>query len=113
MVTTLVMQNKEKKHEISKLKSDHNDWKVIESDDYDEALNIIQSGDVDALALAAAIGAEKIILVGFDGFPSGDPRYNEMNEIFYLFSERFSEIIVKAITPTTYNISQSSIYAYK
>lgn len=58
MQTTLVMHNKDKKYELSKLVSEHQDWKVIEADDYYEALNIIQSGHVDALALGQEVSCE-------------------------------------------------------
>lgn len=55
MTTTLVMQNKKFKHEISKLLSEHRDWDVIETDNYSEAIQKIQTGGVDALAVAAEV----------------------------------------------------------
>ena len=59
MVTTLVMQSKNNKCTLSKLASEHQDWDLIEIDDYQDAMSQIQSGKVDALAIA-------------DEVPSGD-----------------------------------------
>ncbi len=61
MQTTLVMRNKDKKYELSKLVSEHRDWKLIEANDYYDALNIIQSGNVDALALGQDVSSEDCI----------------------------------------------------
>lgn len=65
-----------------------------------------------ALALAGAAGARNIFLAGFDGFEVSDPRHQEMNAIFDLFRQAFPETSVTALTPSTYNVAQSSIYAY-
>ena len=69
---------------------------------------------VGAYALAVAISgkAEHIYLAGFDGFPSDDPRAQEMQEIFDLFMvlpEGTPELTL--LTPTRYrNISTHSVY---
>lgn len=65
-----------------------------------------------ALAVSQAVGARRIFLAGFDGFEAGDPRQQEMNHLLDLFRQRFSEVPITALTPTTYNLEQSSIYAY-
>ena len=65
-----------------------------------------------ALALAAAAGARRVFLAGFDGFEASDPRQQEMNELFDLFRRTFPGIEVIALTPTRFNVTQSSVYAY-
>lgn len=65
-----------------------------------------------ALALAVAAGAERIFLVGFDGFGVGDARQREMDAVFSLFGQRFSEVELAALTPSSYDVSQSSVYAF-
>ena len=65
-----------------------------------------------ALAIAAASGARHVYLAGFDGFSSSDPRHQEMNALFDLFGAQFPDIGITALTPSSYNVSKSSIYAY-
>jgi 4-hydroxy 2-oxovalerate aldolase len=65
-----------------------------------------------ALAIAAASNTRQIFLAGFDGFASSDPRHQEMNALFDLFRAQFPDIGITALTPSSYNVSQSSIYAY-
>ena len=65
-----------------------------------------------ALAIAAASNARQVFLVGFDGFAASDPRHQEMNMIFDLFRTAFPNLVVTALTPSSYNVSQSSVYAY-
>ena len=65
-----------------------------------------------ALAIAAAANARQVFLAGFDGFSASDPRHQEMNAIFDLFRMAYPNIVVTALTPSSYNVSQSSIYAY-
>lgn len=64
-----------------------------------------------ALALAYVGGASEIQLTGFDGFDATNPRQNEMEEIFDLFSELEGAPPVVSLTRTSYPIQQSSIYA--
>jgi len=49
-------------------------------------------------------------MAGFDGYPSEDPRNEEMNQVVksYLVSE--SAIPLVAITPTRYDLERQSIY---
>ena len=65
-----------------------------------------------ALSLACAGNAKCVSLVGFDGYKAGDDRQVRMNELFDLFKEQSTQSIT-ALTPSTYNISQGSIYAKK
>ena len=62
------------------------------------------------LSLSTIIGAERVLLCGFDGYSSDDPRNNEMNNIFKEIQKLKSELPFIAVTPTNYNISQKSIY---
>ncbi len=57
MITTLVVQDSNHKRQISQLTHEHKDWDVVETDDYNEALQKIQSGVIDAMAIAAEISA--------------------------------------------------------
>jgi len=63
-------------------------------------------------ALCAALigGAKHISLVGVDGYEHGDYRQLEMIELIECF-KGVSDLPVTALTPTTYPILQSSIYA--
>jgi len=65
-----------------------------------------------ALSLANVGGANSISLVGFDGYDIGDARQEKMEELFRLYLSQTTVNIV-ALTPTTYNIPKSSIYAAK
>ncbi len=65
-----------------------------------------------ALSLASIGGAKNISLVGFDGYDRDDIRQTRMNELLDLYNKQSSLPIV-ALTPTTYQITQGSIYAKK
>lgn len=64
-----------------------------------------------ALGVSSIMSAEKISLVGFDGFEAHDSRQREMLELWELIKgyEGFPKVV--ALTPTNYPISQGSIYA--
>jgi len=66
---------------------------------------------VYALAAVSSGNAKRIYLAGFDGYPSGDLRNIEMDEIIskFLEIENIPELV--AITPTRYNVPATSIYA--
>lgn len=64
-----------------------------------------------AMAVAVAAGARRILLAGVDGYGAGDARQEEMAEVFATFAEVAPDIPVVAVTPTTYAIAQSSIFA--
>lgn len=63
------------------------------------------------LALSSAAGVKRIFLAGFDGFAPNDYRHHEMVEIFeqYLSTREASELC--SITPTSFPIPKSSVYA--
>ena len=65
-----------------------------------------------ALSALAAAGAETIYLAGFDGYPDGDKRNQEMNELLAaFFKEKFKTRVV-TILPTNYQVlERSSVYA--
>ena len=64
-----------------------------------------------ALCIAFIGQAQKISLVGFDGYDVTDRRQMEMNEIFSMVSQQFGSTPIQALTPTTYPIKAGSIYA--
>lgn len=66
-----------------------------------------------AYALAASVigNAEKVNLIGFVGYSSEDERQKEMIELFS-FLQKFT-LPIRALTPTTYPITQGSIYEPK
>jgi 4-hydroxy 2-oxovalerate aldolase len=64
-----------------------------------------------AFAISEIMHPDKVLLVGFDGYQSNDPRQLEMIKIFS-YLERFNIANkFKALTPSTYPIQQGSIYA--
>lgn len=64
-----------------------------------------------ALAVAARGGARSIALVGLDGFPASDSRHSEMVEVFDSFSRIEGTPPISALTPTSYPVRASSLYA--
>ena len=64
-----------------------------------------------ALSIATISGTDQVYLIGFDGFDSNDHRQLEMIETFYLFDRLPGTLSLKALTPTTYPVEQSSIYS--
>ncbi|MEM6678012.1 MAG: aldolase catalytic domain-containing protein [Pseudomonadota bacterium] len=65
-----------------------------------------------ALAMAASGRARWIFLTGFDGYPSGDPRNDEMNALLTQFQAAAPEIDVISLTPTAYSVARRSIYGH-
>lgn len=64
-----------------------------------------------ALAFATAAGARRILLAGFDGYGAADPRQSEMVHILEAYQNLPRKVPLIAITPTTYPVQQSSLYA--
>ncbi|MES2294544.1 MAG: aldolase catalytic domain-containing protein [Pseudomonadota bacterium] len=64
-----------------------------------------------SMALATAAGAGRILLAGFDGYDAGDPRQSEMVHIFEAYQKLSNKVPVIALTPSTYPVQQSSVYA--
>ncbi len=65
-----------------------------------------------ALSLANTGSAKNISMVGFDGYDRDDIRQIRMNELLDLYYQQ-SHVPVVALTPSTYHLSQGSIYAGK
>ena len=66
---------------------------------------------VYALSVATSGKASKILLAGFDGYGSNDKRTKILDELFHLYSSsKYAKPIV-AVTPTSYSVASSSIYA--
>lgn len=63
-----------------------------------------------ALCAAAACGAERILLAGFDGYGPGDERTRALNTSLDLFRKAAPDVRVMAITPTEYAVEQGSVY---
>jgi len=64
-----------------------------------------------AIALAAAGGASKVLLAGLDGFGHADPRQLAMSELLTVAQSRSSTPTIVSLTPTTYPVAESSLYA--
>ncbi|MFN3018108.1 aldolase catalytic domain-containing protein [Vibrio coralliilyticus] len=64
-----------------------------------------------AICLCIAGKAEKITLVGFDGYSTGDTRQAEMNSLFSQVNEHYNGLNIQALTPTPYPVKKGSIYA--
>jgi len=64
-----------------------------------------------AFAIAAAGGAKRILLAGFDGFTPDDERFAEMQQVFESFASMAGAPPITAITRTRYDIEHSSIFA--
>lgn len=63
------------------------------------------------LSVAQASSAKKILLAGFDGYGSGDPRQAEMLNVIEAYQKLDQRKELLAITPTTYPVPQFSVYA--
>ena len=63
-----------------------------------------------ALAIAASGKAKRVLLAGFDGYASGDPRNDEMDSIFQFWAKAFPEVQMLSITPTIYKLAKASVY---
>ena len=66
-----------------------------------------------ALAVAVSGGARKIYLAGFDGFEASDPRQVEMEEVFESFMRTYPDIELISLTPTSYQLRSTSVFAVK
>ena len=63
-----------------------------------------------ALGIAASGKARRVLLAGFDGFPSDDPRQKEMLDTLLLFREAVPNLEVVSVTPSRYELSTQSVY---
>ena len=65
-----------------------------------------------SLAVVKSGDASHIYMAGFDGYNSGDPRNDEVELMFSLFSSSASALSFSSITPTFYkNLPCISVYA--
>jgi 4-hydroxy 2-oxovalerate aldolase len=62
-----------------------------------------------ALAIAVSGKASSIVLAGFNGYNSDDPRQSEMEQSFSIFNSK-SKTKISSITPTKYKIKAESLY---
>ena len=74
---------------------------------------ILPSGVVAgyAIALAAAGGASRLMLAGLDGFDHADPRQLAMSELLTIAQSQPTTPTIVSLTPTTYPVVESSLYA--
>ena len=74
---------------------------------------IIPSSMAAAYAMAAAEmgGALRILFAGFDGYTASDHRQHDMSHMLRCYQDRPEALPLQAVTPTTYEIDQGSIYA--
>lgn len=63
-----------------------------------------------ALAVAASGNVAQILMAGFDGYPAGDTRNDEMNALVKSYSKAFPKMRVTSITASAYEISHKSVY---
>lgn len=64
-----------------------------------------------ALAVATSGQATRILLAGFDGYPAGDARNDEMNRLFGIYAKADAGIELASVTPTRYRpLREISIY---
>ena len=66
---------------------------------------------VYALSIATSGKASKILLAGFDGYGPKDRRTKLVDELLYLYSSTKEAKPIVAVTPTSYSVASSSIYA--
>lgn len=62
------------------------------------------------LAIATSGQAKRILLAGFDGYGADDPRNREMDKLFECYSNHPDSIEFVSITPTRYQLPESSVY---
>ena len=66
---------------------------------------------VYALSIATSGQAERILLAGFDGYGNNDVRTKTIDELLHFYSSSTGSRPLLAVTPTTYSINSTSIYA--
>ena len=63
------------------------------------------------LALVNSGKAKRVYMVGFDGYAKGDSRQDEMERILKIYYSNPSYAPLIALTKTTYNINQMTVYS--
>ena len=79
---------------------------------YEKSCELPSSLVMAALAIATSGLADDIFLAGFDGYPQGDPRNDESEEIFRSYIQSPGSLKLTSITPTRYNLDTTSVFAY-
>ena len=64
-----------------------------------------------ALAVCVRAGASRILVAGVDGYLPGDARQEQMQALLDLYLTGEGHPPIVAVTPTTYHMPQSSVYA--
>ena len=64
-----------------------------------------------ALSIATSGNASKILLAGLDGYEYNPKETKRLDELFYLYSSFKGAKPIMAITPTSYSVPSTSIYA--
>ncbi|WP_146339486.1 aldolase catalytic domain-containing protein [Nesterenkonia sp. NBAIMH1] len=79
---------------------------------FDEKHCVAPTSLVMAYVFAAVASGEanSLYLAGFDGFPAGDMRNNQSQKILNQYTDHPQSVPVTAITPTTYDVVQTSVY---
>ena len=64
------------------------------------------------MAVSVSGQADKILMAGFDGYPPGDARNDEMEKMLATFKKSCTEQCFMSVTPTSYKgLPTCSIYA--
>tara|TARA_B100000700_G_scaffold221399_2_gene243772 strand:+ start:6240 stop:7841 length:1602 start_codon:yes stop_codon:yes gene_type:complete len=63
-----------------------------------------------AFAALASGRAKRVLMAGFDGYSSGDPRNEEMNAVVKKFEQTEGAVELIAVTPSRYDVKKLSIY---
>lgn len=64
-----------------------------------------------ALAIASSGRASRILMAGFDGYASDDPRTIEMNRLLAAYVDAPDALPLLSITPSSYDLPASSVYS--
>lgn len=64
-----------------------------------------------ALAVTTSGQAARILMAGFDGYPAGDPRNDETDEVLEAYHNHDEYNRLLAITPTRHRMNASSVYS--
>ena len=64
-----------------------------------------------AISVATAGGAEKILMAGVDGYDASDSRQLEVIDVLKQYGNKPDAITLTAITPTTFPINKTSLFA--
>jgi 4-hydroxy 2-oxovalerate aldolase len=62
------------------------------------------------LSVVTQANANEVLMVGFDGYETNDPRQEEMIEVLVSYNQLQNHLTLRSLTPTNYPIQQSSIF---